>query len=178
MSSYARDAINANSAIIVPVTQADFGEGVLDGVEFQKALERNAYIAGGGNYCAPVQRVEDFLKGRTTRAFGEVKPSYERGVNFAQMSSVLPIAVTDTLRSAIVDMDKKIKGFAHPDAILTAVESRTSSPVRIERGDDMQSVTVASVYPCGEGAGYSGGITSSAADGIRVANAIFDRFNK
>ena len=177
MSNYARNETNANSAIIVPVTQADFGDGVLAGVEFQRKLERNAFIVGGSNYSAPVQRVEDFLKGRMTRALGEVTPSYERGVTFAQMSSVLPVAVIDTLKSAVVDMDKKIKGFAHPDAILTAVESRTSSPVRIERGDDMQSVTVPSVYPCGEGAGYAGGITSSAADGIRVANAIFNKFN-
>ena len=173
MSDFARDAANSNSALLVQVRRSDFDRGgVLDGVAFQRKLERAAFEAGGSSYAAPVQRVEDFLKGEPTRAFGEVKPSYAAGTAFCDLRTVLPCFVTDTLRAAIADMDRRLHGFAAPDALLTAVESRFSSPVRVLRGESLQSVSAAGVYPCGEGCGYSGGITSSAADGIRVAEAI------
>ena len=155
------------------MSQADFGsEHPLAGVEFQRKIERAAYRAGGGDYCAPVQRVDDFLKGRVSDRFGEVLPTYAVGTRFADLGGVLPGGVCDALRLAIVDMDRRLKGFAAPDALLTGVESRTSSPVRIERGDDLQSISMQGLYPCGEGAGYAGGITSAAADGVRIAQKI------
>lgn len=177
MSNYARDGKNANSALIAQVTKADFGgEHPLAGVEFQRKLERAAYEAGGRNYAAPVQLVGDFLKDKTSSRFGEVAPSYAVGTAFADLRAVLPKPVVEALKTAIVDMDRRLKGFANPEAVLTAVESRTSSPVRIERDETLQSVGVKGLYPCGEGAGYAGGITSSAADGLRVAEAVFKAF--
>lgn len=174
MSNYARDGRNANSALIAQVTKADFGgEHPLAGVEFQRKLERAAFEAGGGNYAAPVQLVGDFLRNKTSSRFGEVTPTYAAGTAFADLRCVLPPPVIDALKTAIVDMDGRLKGFADPEGVLTAVESRTSSPVRIERDETLQSVGVKGLYPCGEGAGYAGGITSSAADGIRVAEAVF-----
>ena len=122
-------------------------------------------------------RVEDFLRDKVSSRFGEVLPTYAAGTAFADMREVLPAPIISTLKNAILDMDRRLKGFAAPDALLTAVESRTSSPVRIERGEDLQSVSVENLYPCGEGAGYAGGITSSAADGLRVAEAIFMLFS-
>ena len=179
MSNYARDGDNANSALIAQVTRADFGaEHPLAGVEFQRQLERAAFEAGGKNYAAPVQLVGDFLQDKESSRFGEVQPTYAAGASFADMRAVLPAAVESALKIAITDMDRKLKGFASPDAILTAVETRTSSPVRIERDETMQSIGVKGLYPCGEGAGYAGGITSSAADGLRVATAVFRVFNQ
>ena len=180
MSNYARDGGNANAALIAQVYKSDFGQDFeknpLAGVEFQRAIERKAFATGGGDYRAPVQLVGDFLKGRTSDKFGKVVPTYASGTTFADLGEVLPSFITETLKRAIVDMDKRLKGFADPEAVLTAAETRTSSPVRIERGEDMQSVSVKGVYPCGEGAGYAGGITSSAADGIRTAEAIYGAF--
>ncbi len=177
MSNYARDGENANSALIAQVTRADFGEdSPLAGVRFQRRLEQAAFRIGGGGYAAPVQRVEDFLQGKISSRFGEVRPTYAAGTAFADLGEGLPAPVTAALRGAILDMDRRLKGFAHPDALLTGVETRTSSPVRIERGEDMQSVGVQGLYPCGEGAGYAGGITSSAADGLRVAESVFASF--
>ena len=178
MSNYARDGQNANSALIAQVTQEDFGtDHPLGGVEFQRKLERAAFVAGGETYAAPVQLVGDFLKDKTSARFGEVQPTYAAGTAFADLREVLPQGVADALKFAITDMDRKLRGFACPEAVLTAVESRTSSPVRIERDESMQSVGVKGLYPCGEGAGYAGGITSSAADGLRVAEAVFENFN-
>jgi len=180
MSNYARDGKNANSALIVQVRQADFtGESALAGVEFQRKIERAAFVAGGSSYFAPVQLVGDFLAGRESSSFKSVLPTYAEGqmtTKFAPMESVLPSFITDAMKAAISDMGRRLKGFDHPDALLTAAETRTSSPIRIERGEDLQSVSVKGFYPCGEGAGYSGGITSSAADGIRVADALFQSF--
>ena len=174
MSNYARNAENANSALIVQVTGRDFQDDhPLAGVEFQRKIERAAFVAGGNTYRAPVQLVGDFLNGKESSSFKSVLPSYPIGTSFAQMDAVLPKTVVESMRLSILDMDKKLKGFACPDAVMTAVESRTSSPVRIERGDDMQSVSAQKIYPCGEGAGYAGGITSSAVDGMRVADAIY-----
>ncbi len=179
MSNYARDGVNANSALIAQVTKADFeGDTPLAGVEFQRKIERAAFLAGGESYAAPVQLVGDFLADRRSSQFGEVLPTYAVGTTFADLRDTLPMSVINALKGAIVDMDRKLKGFAHPEAILTGVESRTSSPVRIERDETMQSVTVKGIYPCGEGAGYAGGITSSAADGLRVASAVFAELNR
>lgn len=178
MSNYAREGENANSALIVQVTRADFGEQPLDGVAFQRQIERNAYIAGGKNYSAPVQKLGDFLSDKESFNFGEVKPTYLSGTAFADMREVLPSYICQTLKMAIGQMDKRLHGFASPDALMTGVETRTSSPVRIVRDNEsLQSVSVENVYPCGEGAGYAGGITSSACDGLRVADAIFARFS-
>ena len=133
-------------------------------------------MAGGRDYAAPVQRIGDFLENRTSSYFGDVLPTYAAGTTFANLSDVLPMSVTNTLKASILDMDRRLKGFANPDGILTAVESRTSSPLRMERDESMQSVGVRGLYPSGEGAGYAGGITSSAADGLRVAEGVFYQF--
>ena len=177
MSNYARDGVNANSALIVQVSRADFAsDDPLAGVEFQRSIERSAFLAGGKNYCAPVQKVGDFLANKTSDCFGSVKATYEAGTTFADLRSVLPVGVHETLKGAILDMDKRLKGFACPDAVMTGAETRTSSPIRMERDETMQSVSVKKLFPCGEGAGYAGGITSSAVDGIRVADAVFALF--
>ena len=177
MSNYARDGKNANSALIAQVTRADFEDDTpLAGMRFQRKLEQAAYLAGGKNYAAPTQLLGDFLQDRTSSRFGEVQPTYAAGTAFADLRAVLPNAVVEALKKAAVDMDRRLKGFASPDAILTGVETRTSSPVRIERDDTLQSVGVKGLFPCGEGAGYAGGITSSAADGLRVADGVYGYF--
>ncbi len=178
MSNYARDNKNANAALIAQVRAEEFESGSpLAGVEYQRKLERAAYRVGGGSYAAPVQRVEDFLRGKESVSFGEVLPTYPVGTAFCDLRAVLPEPITTALKTALPDMNRRLNGFAHPDALLTAVETRTSSPVRILRDEtSLQSVTVKNLYPCGEGAGYAGGITSSAADGIRVADAIYHSF--
>lgn len=177
MSNYARNERNANSALLVQVKKEDFrSDHPLAGVEYQRQLERNAYTAGGGNYRAPVQLVGDFLRDKASEGFGEILPTYAVGTAFADMRAVLPSVIAEAMKTAILDMDKRLRGFARPDAVLTGVETRTSSPVRLDRGEDMQAVGVAGLYPCGEGAGYAGGITSSAADGLRVADAVYESF--
>ncbi len=174
MSNYARDGANANSALIAQVSRADYeADSPLAGMRFQQKLERAAFKAGGSTYAAPVQRVEDFLQDRASTRFGEVQPTYAAGTAFVGLKEVLPPPIVDTLKGAILDMDRRLKGFANSDALLTGVETRTSSPIRIERDESCQSVGVRGLYPCGEGAGYAGGITSSAADGIRVADALY-----
>ncbi|MBQ6153180.1 MAG: hypothetical protein IJJ15_05490 [Ruminococcus sp.] len=173
MSEYKRDQINSNAALLVSVNPDDIqSEKALKGMYFQRELEKKAFLLGGENYHAPVSRVEDFLKGQKTTAFGEVIPSYRPGTTFALMDDILPAFVTDSLREALPMIDRRLKGFSHPDAILTAVESRSSSPIRIVRDDSMQSVTLKGLYPCGEGAGYAGGIISASVDGIKVAEKI------
>ena len=176
MSDYARNGKNANSALLVQVRREDIGEGILAGVEYQRGIERAAFALGGGGYAAPVQRVADFMQGRATRSFGEVLPTYAAGTVPADLSPLFAPVLTQSLRAAIADMDRRLHGFADGDALLTAAETRFSAPVRILRGQDLQSANVAGVYPCGEGCGYSGGITSSAADGIRVAETICERY--
>ncbi len=178
MSNYARDGKNANSALIAQVRKEDFGENPLDGLEFQRKLERLAYQRAGANYNAPTQLVGDFLKDKESQRFGEVTPTYAIGTQFVDMKSVLPNFITTALKSAILQMDRRLRGFAHPEAVLTGVETRTSSPVRIERDETLQSVSVAKLFPCGEGAGYAGGITSSAVDGMKVADAVYGAFIK
>ncbi|MCD7728548.1 MAG: FAD-binding protein [Clostridia bacterium] len=172
MSDFARDGANSNSALMVQLKKQDFGEGLFDGMDFQRKTEQAAYRVAGSSYKAPCQLYGDFAADRQSYKFGEVLPSYAAGVEFAPICEVLPKVATEALKAAIPDMDRRLRGFASPDAVLTGVESRFSSPVRIVRGEDMQSVSVKGLYPCGEGSGYSGGITSSAADGIKIADFI------
>ena len=173
MSEFARDKINSNAALLVSVNPDDIaGEGKLKGMYFQRELEQKAFTAGKGDYHAPVQRVGDFLNHQISTRFGEVLPSYQPGTEFAQTDEILPRFVTDSLREAIPMIDRRLHGFSHPDAVMTAVESRSSSPIRMTRDDSMQSVSLRGLYPCGEGAGYAGGIVSAAVDGIKVAEKI------
>jgi len=172
MSNYARDGKNANSALVAQVSARDYGEGVFAGLNYQERMEERAFTVGGGNFAAPLARMEDFLGRKKSVGLGEVTPTYPMGYSFCKMESVLGEELSDTLRAAVVDMDRRLKGFAHPDAVLTAVETRTSSPIRIIRGENMQSLSYSGLYPAGEGAGYAGGITSAAVDGLRVASAI------
>lgn len=173
MSEFARDKINANSALLVGVSPSDFGtEHPLGGVEFQRQIERKAFIAGGENYSAPVQRVGDLLKKKKSQRLGSVEPSYKPGYNFAQAEDYLPDYVVDSLRQAIPLLENKLHGFAKADAVITGAETRSSSPVRIIRGENFESAVVSGVYPCGEGAGYAGGIISAAVDGIKCAEAV------
>ena len=176
MSDYARDGKNANAALLVGVGKADFGDGLFDGIKFQRRLERAAFDLTG-EYRAPVQLWGDFARGRVSSDFGSVRPTYARGTVFAPLSDLLPDVVTNALRAAVPDMGKRLRGFDSSDAVLTGVETRFSSPIRVLRDDSLQSLTVRGVYPCGEGCGWSGGITSSAADGLRVADAIGEKFN-
>lgn len=175
MSKFARDGENANSAILVNVTPDDFkGESPLEGMYFQKDLEHKAFILGGTNYYAPVQKFVDFLENRKTENFGEVKPTYEPGVTMSNLNEILPEFIASTLKEGIMYFDTKIKGFANNDAILTGVETRSSSPVKILRKDNLMSYSVEGLYPCGEGPGYAGGIMSAATDGIRCAIKIIE----
>ncbi len=172
MSLYARDGENANSALLVNVLPEDFGgDGPLAGVAFQRRWERAAFEAGGGNFRAPAQKVGDFMKRRPSAGPGSVTPSYRPGVKWGSLDGCLPGFVTDSMREALPLLDRKLKGFADPDAVLTGVETRSSSPVRIERDGGCQS-NLAGLYPCGEGAGYAGGIMSAAVDGMRCAEAL------
>ncbi len=172
MSCFARDAENANSALLVGVNPSDFGsEDVLAGVALQRHIERAAYQAGGGK--APVALLADFLKGQQSQAFGEVQPSYPLGTVFAKPECCLPEFVCDALRRGIPLLERQLRGFVQPDAVLTAPETRSSSPVRILRNPEtLEAVTVHGLFPCGEGAGYAGGIVSAAVDGIRCAERI------
>lgn len=172
MSGYARDKRNGNAGMLVGVQPADFGgEDVLAGVEFQRKWERLAFEAGGRNYFAPAQRMEDFLAGRASAKMGDVIPSYTPGVTPGDVAVCLPDYVTAAMREAFPVFDRQLKGFAMADAVLTGVETRSSSPVRILRGEDFQSVSIRGLYPAGEGAGYAGGIMSSAVDGVKAAEA-------
>ncbi len=176
MSESRRDNVNANSALLVNVDPSDFGSiHPLAGIEFQREFERKAFLLGGRKYNAPIQMVGDFLNDRTSNRLGVVKPSYKPGVKFAKMTDLLPKYITDTLKEAIIDFDHKLKGFALPDAILTGVETRSSSPVRILRNDDHLS-NIEGLYPMGEGAGYAGGIMSSAVDGIKTAEKVISKY--
>ncbi len=177
MSNYARDGKNANSALLVQIRREDYDRGhVLDGAEFQRKIERAAFAMAGGCYAAPVQRVEDFFAGRASARFGEVLPTYAAGTTMCDLNELFPAIVADSMKAALRDMGRRLSGFDHPDAVLTAPETRFSSPVRILRGETLESVTHGGIYPCGEGCGYAGGIMSSAADGLRIAEAIFEKY--
>jgi uncharacterized FAD-dependent dehydrogenase len=172
MSQYSRAERNANAGIVVGITPADYPGGALAGVEFQRFWESRAFAVGGGTYAAPAQRVGDFLAGRASVALGEVVPSYKPGVTPADLAACLPDYVVGAIREALPVFARQIPGFAMADAVMTGVETRTSSPIRISRGADFQSLGTAGLYPAGEGAGYAGGILSAAIDGIRVAEAV------
>lgn len=150
---------------------------MLDGAVFQSAIERAAFDMAGRSYAAPVQRVEDFFAGRASARFGEVLPTYAAGTAMCDINGLLPAFVCDPMKAALKDMGRRLSGFDSPDALLTAPETRFSSPVRILRGENLESVTHGGVFPCGEGCGYAGGIMSSAADGLRVAEKIFEKYS-
>jgi uncharacterized FAD-dependent dehydrogenase len=172
MSQYSRNERNANSGLVVGITPEDYPGHPLAGIDLQRDLESRAFILGGENYDAPGQLVGDFLANRPSTAWGRVLPSYTPGVRLGDLSSALPAYAIDAIREAIPAFDKKIRGFAMADAVLTGVETRTSSPVRIKRNADYQSVNTQGLYPAGEGAGYAGGILSAAVDGVKVAEAV------
>jgi uncharacterized protein len=172
MSQYSRNERNANAGIVVGITPADYPAHVLAGIEFQRHWESAAFVAGGENYCAPAQRVGDFLAGRASTALGEVTPSYKPGVRMTDLSSCVPDYALNAIREALPAFDRQIKGFAMHDALLTGVETRTSSPIRIKRNAAYESMNTRGLYPAGEGAGYAGGILSAAVDGIEVAEAV------
>ena len=176
MSNFARDGVNANSAVLVNVTVEDYYKKTpLDGMYFQENLERKAFELGGSNYNAPIQKVGDFIEDKTTTEIGKVKPTYMPGVTGANLNEILPKFVSETLKEGILELDKKLHGFADNDAILTGVETRSSSPVQITRDkDNLNSTNVQGLYPCGEGAGYAGGIMTAAIDGIKCAIKVLE----
>ena len=174
MSRFARDEENANSALLVDVTPDDFkGDSPLEGIYFQADLERKAFELGGKNFFAPIQKVGDCLENRKTTQIGTITPTYKPGVTFANLHELFPKYISDVLKEGILDFEKKIKGFATPDAIMTAIESRSSSPVRILRDENLQA-NIKGLYPCGEGVGYAGGIMTAAVDGIKCAIKILE----
>ena len=178
MSEFARDKENINGALLVNVTPEDFGSNhPLAGIAFQRKLEDAAYALGGGAYRAPAQRVEDFLAKRPSTAAGSVTPSYRPAVTWTNLWDCLPPFVAETMAEALPVLGRKLHGYDAPDAVLTAVESRSSSPVRIPRDETYQSA-VRGIFPCGEGAGYAGGILSAAADGIRCAEQICKQYKE
>jgi uncharacterized FAD-dependent dehydrogenase len=172
MSEYARDESNANSAIVVGITPTDYPDGPLAGVALQRQLEAQAFQLGGETYEAPAQLVGDFLAGRPSTQLGSVIPSYKPGVKLGDLGMSLPDYAIAAIREAIPAFDQKIHGFAMNDAVLTGVETRTSSPIRIKRNEQYQSLNTVGLYPAGEGAGYAGGILSAGIDGIKVAEAV------
>jgi len=174
MSQYSRNERNANAGIVVGINpEEDFPGGPLAGVELQERLESHAFELGGSDYCAPGQLVGDFIRGRASSEFGEVEPSYKPGVRLGDLAPSLPGYVIEAIREALPAFGKQIRGFDRPDAILTGIETRTSSPVRIKRdNENLQSINTRGLYPAGEGAGYAGGILSAGVDGIKVAEAV------
>ena len=173
MSQHSRAEFNANSGLVVDISPArDFPGHPLAGVELQRELEARAFVAGGSNYHAPGQKVGDFVAGRTSSALGSITPSYQPGVRLGDLSECLPGFVTDAIREALPVFGRQLPGYDHADVVMTGVETRTSSPVRITRGADLQSLNTRGLYPAGEGAGYAGGILSAAVDGIKVAEAL------
>ncbi len=173
MSLFARDAENANSALLVNADPSDFGSDyVLAGMELQRKIEKAAFISGGSNYNAPVSLVGDFLKGNKSTALGSVKPSYRPGTTFARPEEYLPVFICEALRAGIPLIGEKADFFKAGDAVLTGAETRSSSPVRINRNENLMSLSVKGLYPCGEGAGYAGGIVSAAVDGIKCSEAV------
>src|SRR5579863_1986197 len=173
MSQYSRAEFNANSGVVVDISpERDYPGGPLAGIAFQRHWEERAFAAGGANYHAPGQMVGDFLARRPSTAFGSVTPSYQPGVRPTDLGQCLPDFVTEAIREALPAFGRQIPGYDHPDVVMTGVETRTSSPLRITRGRDFQSLNTAGLYPAGEGAGYAGGILSAAVDGIRVAEAL------
>ena len=178
MSQYSRAERNANSAIVVGINPSDYPGNALAGIELQRQLERQAYVLGGENYDAPAQTVGDFLKGQSSKQLGSVEPSFKPGIKLTDLADALPDFCIDAIREAIPVFNRKVKGFALADALLTGVETRTSAPICIKRDKDYQSVNTQGLFPAGEGAGYAGGIMSAAIDGIKIAEAMALSMNK
>ena len=178
MSKFARDGLNANCAVNVSVDKIDYGNNPYKAIDFQEHLEKQAYLAGGGNYYAPIQLMGDFLEGNVKHMPSRILPTYAGGkrTTVTSLEAILPDFVSQRLKEGFYSFDKKIKGFAVEDAVLTGIETRTSAPVRIIRNEKMTAISQPYIYPCGEGAGYAGGIMSSAVDGIRVATEIIKRY--
>lgn len=178
MSYHARDGKNANAAVVVSVDGRDFDEDPRKAIAFQRELEQRAYQAGcaGGAYAAPAENVQSFLQGAGKLHIGQVEPTYDRGVVASDLGALLPSELAETLRAGLRAYERKLAGYTGPDAILTGLETRTSSPVRLVRGEDMQNEILAGLYPCGEGAGYAGGIMSAAVDGLRVARVVCEKY--
>ena len=172
MSQYSRNERNANAGIVVGIDPRDYPGNPLAGIELQRQLESHAFVLGGSNYEAPGQLVGDFVAGRPSTGLGSVNPSYQPGVVMGDLSTALPGYAIDAMREAFPAFGQKIKGFDIHDAVLTGVETRTSSPIRMSRGEDLQSINVRGLYPAGEGASYAGGILSAGVDGIKVAEAL------
>jgi uncharacterized FAD-dependent dehydrogenase len=172
MSQYSRAERNANAGMVVGISPDDYPGDVLSGIAYQRHWESAAFMAGGGDYRAPAQLVGDFLAGRASTGLGDVLPSYKPGVTPTDLALCLPDFAVAAMREALLAFDQQLPGFARPDALMTGVETRTSSPIRIPRGFDFQSVNTAGLFPAGEGAGYAGGILSAGVDGIRVAEAL------
>jgi uncharacterized FAD-dependent dehydrogenase len=172
MSQYSRNERNANSAIVVGIDPKDYSGHTLAGIDLQRELEQKAFKLGGSSYDAPAQKVGDFLKAKSSEQLGEIEPSFQPGIKLTDLSDALPDYCITALREAIPAFNRKVKGFALNDALLTGVETRTSSPISIRRTKDCQSINTKGLYPAGEGAGYAGGIMSAAIDGIKIAEAI------
>jgi uncharacterized protein len=172
MSQYSRNERNANAGLVVGIDPRDYPGGPLAGVELQRKLESNAFVLGGGNYNAPGQLLADFVAGQPSSQLGGVEPSYQPGVTMGDLSGALPDYAIGALREALPAFGRKLRGFDMPDAVLTGVETRTSSPLKIPRGEDYQSLNVRGLYPAGEGASYAGGILSAGVDGIKVGEAV------
>jgi len=172
MSLHARNAENSNAALLVGVDPAMAGDDVFAGIRLQRQMEQAAFQYAGGDYTAPAQTVADFLANRPSKQFGLVKPSIATGAMPGDLRRILPDEVTTTLAAALPQFGRQLHGFDHGEAVLTGPETRSSSPVRIVRGKDFQSSNMGGIYPCGEGAGYAGGIVSAAVDGIRTAWAV------
>ncbi len=179
MSEHARDKVNANSALLVQVHPQDVGDQLLDGIRFQQTLEEKAFLVGGSNYHAPIQTVKDFMARQASSSLGAITPSVQPGYTLCDLHSILPTFVSDALTEALPIFDRRLPGFMRDDALLTAVETRSSSPLRILRDQaSLASTSLHNLYPCGEGAGYAGGIVSSAIDGLRCAEKVIERFTK
>jgi uncharacterized protein len=179
MSQYSRKERNANAGLVVGITpEVDYPGGPLAGIAFQREWEARAFAAGGGTYAAPGQRVGDFLARRPSTTLGSVVPSYKPGVTPTDLASCLPEFVTTAIREALPAFDRQIRGFAMEDAVMTGVETRTSSPLRLRRDDALQSLNTRGLFPAGEGAGYAGGILSAGVDGIRIAEAVAQRMTR
>ena len=179
MSYHARSGKNANAAVVVSVGGADFANDPRQAIAFQRELEARAYAAGrpAGEYAAPAESIQSFLEGRGQLKISRVQPTYDRGVCPADLGALLPGELADTLRAGLRAYERKIAGYTAPEAILTGLETRTSSPVRLKREENFECAQLAGLYPCGEGAGYAGGIMSAAVDGLRVARAIISRYS-
>ena len=177
MSLHARDGENANAAVVVSVNEADFGGDARRAIAFQRELETRAYAAGGGGYAAPAENVRSFLEGAGTLHTGGVKPTYPRGVTACDLGSLLPGELTGALRAGLSAFERKLHGYTAPEAVLTGLETRTSSPVRLLRDENGESTDVRGVWPCGEGPGYAGGIMSAAVDGLRAAARVAQNFS-